>query len=117
MIYRFTDCEYDTERYELTRRGQVVPLEPQVRHLLHHLIVGRGRVSSRQELLDVVWGHRCVEVGTIASRVKKLRSVLGDDGVSQRIIRNVRGVGYEFAAEVDEVGDGEGLAASVIPSS
>jgi len=54
----------------------------------------RGRVQSRNELLDVVWGYDYMGYGrTVDAHVKRLREKLGD---ASTLIETVRGVGYRF---------------------
>ena len=48
-----------------------------------------------------MWGHRFLSEANVTTRVKEIRRALGDDGVTQHIIRNVRGRGYRFVADVD----------------
>jgi pimeloyl-ACP methyl ester carboxylesterase/DNA-binding winged helix-turn-helix (wHTH) protein len=100
-VFRFADCEVDPGRFELRRGGDVVHVEPQVFTLLTHLIAHRDRVVAKTELLDAVWGGRFVSDSALTSRVKMLRRAVGDDGVGQRIVATVHGVGYRFVAEVE----------------
>lgn len=58
--FMFGDYVLDQERRELTRRGQVVSVGPQVFDLLLHLVGTRDRVVSKDELLQAVWGGRIV---------------------------------------------------------
>ena len=57
MIFAFSDCELDLDRYELRRAGQLRPVEPQVFDLLAVLIRERHRVVPKEELLDTVLGQ------------------------------------------------------------
>ncbi len=97
---RFGDVELDVPRRVLRRNGQVVHLEPQAFDLLAVLFEHRDRVVSKIELFDGVWGHRFLSEANLTTRVKEIRRALGDDGVQQHTIRNVRGRGYQFVAEV-----------------
>jgi pimeloyl-ACP methyl ester carboxylesterase/DNA-binding winged helix-turn-helix (wHTH) protein len=100
VIYRFDDFTLDTRRCELSRGTEVQHLEPQVYATLCHLLEHRDRLVTRDELLDHIWGHRFVTPGTLNTRIKSLRQALGDDGVTQRFIRTVRGRGFRFAGDV-----------------
>jgi len=102
LIFVFSDCELDLDRFELRRAGRLRPVEPQVFDLLAVLIRERHRVVPKEELLDTVWGNRFVSESALTSRVKAARQAIGDDGRSQRLIRTVHGRGYQFAASVDE---------------
>ncbi|UYM05174.1 alpha/beta fold hydrolase [Solicola gregarius] len=101
-MFRFADCEMDVPRFELRRAGKVVHVEPQVLTVLACLIEHRDRVVPKTELLDEVWGDRYVSDSTLTSRIRAARNAIGDDGHSQRIVVTVHGVGYRFAAEVDD---------------
>ena len=104
MIYAFDDCELDLRRYELRRDGVVRRIEPQVFDVLLLLVRERDRVVTKEEILDAVWGDRFVSESALTSRIKALRQALGDDGKGQRLVRTVRGRGYQFIADVDERG-------------
>ena len=78
-------------------------MEPQVFDVLAALIDAAGRVVSKDELIDQVWNGRFVSDTAVTSRIKAARAAVGDDGVSQKIIRTHRGNGYQFVAEI--VGD------------
>ena len=103
LIFVFSDCELDLDRFELRRTGRLRPVEPQVFDLLAVLIRERHRVVPKEELLDTVWGNRFVSESALTSRVKAARQAIGDDGRSQRLIRTAHGRGYQFTASVDEV--------------
>lgn len=103
MIFVFSDCELDLDRFELRRAGRLRPVEPQVFDLLAVLIRERHRVVPKEELLDTIWGNRFVSESALTSRVKAARQAIGDDGRSQRLIRTAHGRGYQFTASVDEV--------------
>ncbi len=102
VIYEFDDCEVDTDRLVLRRAGVVVPVEPQVFDVLVHLLRGRGRVVTKNELLDEIWGDRFVSESALTSRIRSARRAVGDDGSRQLVIRTAHGRGYEFVATVEE---------------
>jgi pimeloyl-ACP methyl ester carboxylesterase/DNA-binding winged helix-turn-helix (wHTH) protein len=104
VIYAFDDCELDLRRYELRRGGLARRIEPQVFDVLVMLVRERDRVVTKEEILDSVWGDRFVSESALTSRIKALRQALGDDGKAQRLVRTVRGRGYQFVAEVVEHG-------------
>jgi pimeloyl-ACP methyl ester carboxylesterase/DNA-binding winged helix-turn-helix (wHTH) protein len=100
LIYSFGDYELDTRLHELRRRDQPLHVEPQVFDVLAHLFAYRDRVVPKEELLDVVWGHRYVAPTTLNSRIKAARQAVGDDGTTQRVIRTVHGLGFRIVADV-----------------
>ena len=74
--------------------GKEVVLTFKEFELLSYLMENRGRVLSRDKLLDVVWGIGCdVETRTVDVHVRTLRQKLGDAGA---MIETVRGVGYKI---------------------
>ncbi len=99
-LVRFDDFELDLSRFELRRAGVAVSMEPQVFDVLAHLVSAAGRVVSKEELLDQVWGTRFVTESALTSRIKMVRRALGDDGQEQRYIRTVHRRGYEFVGTV-----------------
>ncbi len=65
--------------------------------LLRHLIQNRGRVLSRDQILNKVWGYDYDGTPrTIDNFINKLRQKLGDDPTNPRWIQTVRGSGYKF---------------------
>lgn len=103
-MVRFGEVELDVPRRELLRGGCAVHLEPQAFDLLVVLVEHRDRVLSKIELLDGVWGHRFVSDANLTTRIKEIRRAVGDTGAQQHTIKNVRGRGYRFVAEVEIVG-------------
>ena len=103
--FRFDDSVLDTTRYELSRGGELVHVEPQVFDVLAHLVEHRDRVVAKAELLDTVWGHQFVSESALTTRIKQARQALGDSGRDQRIVQTVHGRGYRFVAPVEELDD------------
>ena len=83
----------------LTVEGDERELSTREFKLLRHLIQNRGRVLSRDQILNKVWGYDYDGTPrTIDNFINKLRQKLGDDPVSPRWIQTVRGSGYKFRA-------------------
>jgi DNA-binding winged helix-turn-helix (wHTH) protein len=80
VIYLFEDFSLDTDRRELRRAGELLPVEPKVFDLLVHLIGNRDRVVSKDDLIAVVWGGRIVSESTLTSSINAARSAVGDTG-------------------------------------
>ena len=97
----FGDFQIDIARGELRRSGSVVPIEPQVLDLIAFLASHPGRVVSRDEIIDGVWGGRIVSDSAISSRINSARKALGDDGKRQEIIKTVSRRGFLFVPEPD----------------
>ena len=107
MIYRFADCELDTERYELRGQGVVRPVEPQVFDLLRYLIENRDRTVTKDELYKAIWKERIVSESALSSRVKAARQAVNDTGDDQKIIRTLHGRGFRFVATVEVAVEGQ----------
>ncbi|MEW7009631.1 winged helix-turn-helix domain-containing protein [Lentilitoribacter sp. EG35] len=95
-LYKFDNFEIDTTTYKLKSNGESLPIEPLVFDLLLFLIQRSGKVVTRNELVDRIWGGRIMSDGTISTAIKSVRKVLGDTGATQKYIRTVRGRGFEF---------------------
>jgi pimeloyl-ACP methyl ester carboxylesterase len=119
MRYGFGGVELDTDTYELRRGGRIVEVEPQVFEVLAHLAANAGRVVTKEELHDAVWGHRFVSESALTTRIKQARAAVGDDGQAQRVVRTVHGRGYRLigVTSTDAVGrpDAEPPDASLDP--
>ncbi|MDK1388604.1 winged helix-turn-helix domain-containing tetratricopeptide repeat protein [Sinorhizobium sp. 8-89] len=107
MQFVFGDYVLDPERRELTLRGQVVAVGPQVFDLLLHLVRNRDRVVSKDDLLQAVWGGRIVSESTITSHINAVRKAIGDSGEEQRLVRTVARKGFRFVGEIrgGEIGE------------
>lgn len=83
----------------LLKQGTIVPLPPKALAFLAYLLEQPGRLVSKQELLDKVWGHRFVTEGVLKNAVTVLRQALGDDAKTPRYIETVHKLGYRFIAD------------------
>lgn len=102
MRFAFGTYVLDADRCELTRNGQAIAVEPQVFDLLHHLIRERGRVVTKDDLIETIWRGRIVSESTLTSRVNAARKAIGDNGREQRLIRTHARRGVRFVGEVHE---------------
>jgi DNA-binding winged helix-turn-helix (wHTH) protein len=85
----------------LIARGDVVRhLEPQVMDLLAFLATTRGRVISKNEIIDVVWQGRFIADATLTRTVADLRRALDDDRQSPQFIETIPKRGYRLVAPV-----------------
>jgi two-component system alkaline phosphatase synthesis response regulator PhoP len=93
------DIDADFERGVVLKAGVPVALAGKELELLRFLVDRRGKVVSREELLEGVWEYQPgVSSRTIDVHVAWLRHKLEDNPRDPRYIRTVRGVGYRFAA-------------------
>ncbi len=90
----FADVVMDLGEFRVTRGGEAVRLAPTEFRLLRHFMEHPGRVFSREQLLDAVWGRDIyVEARTVDVHVRRLRRTLNAGG-RRDIIRTVRAAGY-----------------------
>jgi TolB-like protein len=104
MPWLFGDIQLDPERFELSRSGEPVRVEPQVLSLLIHLIRHRDCMVTKDDLVAAVWHGSAVSDASISSRIRSARQAVGDDGVRQRVIRTVHGRGFRFVADIESMG-------------
>lgn len=105
MIYRFSDCIFDTAREELCRTDAVVNMEPQALKVLRYLLEHRERVVLREELFDHCWPKIDVSDASLTSCLKRVRQAIGQTCTGPTLIETVHRRGYRFVAEVIEVGE------------
>ena len=93
-IIEFGDVTMDLAEYRVTRDGEAIRLAPTEFRLLRHFMEHPGRVFSREQLLDAVWGREIyLEPRTVDVHVRRLRRTLNAGGKAD-IIRTVRAAGY-----------------------
>ena len=97
---RFADVVMDLAAYRVIRDGRPIHLGPTEFRLLRFFMLHPGRVYSREQLLDAVWGHDVyVEPRTVDVHIRRLRKAL-NGACNSDIIRTVRSAGY--ALDVNE---------------
>jgi DNA-binding response OmpR family regulator len=95
--YKFGEVEVDFERGELRRRGEAVDLTPIEFKLLTVFVNARGRLLTRDQLLDKAWGPATFASDRIVdNHIANLRKKIEPDPARPRYLRNVRGLGYRF---------------------
>src|SRR5881227_2022899 len=93
-VLSFGDLEVDREKRRVSRAGQAIDLGPTEYRLLEFLMERPGRVFSREQLLDGVWGSEIyIDERTVDVHVGRLRKAL-NRGREADPIRTVRGAGY-----------------------
>ena len=98
-ILEFLDLRFNQSTMEISRAGHLVSLGPKESRLLAILMERPGRVFSRAQLLDLVWGHGVfVEERTVDVHISRLRKAINgpmsDAGKETNLIHSVRGSGY-----------------------
>lgn len=97
QIWRFADCEFDEDRYELRVGGVPVDVEVKPLQVLRALLRHSGEVVTKDELLDAVWSNTSVVDGSLATAISKLRKALGPHG---NAIVTLPRVGYRIGVDV-----------------
>jgi DNA-binding response OmpR family regulator len=95
--FRFDGLEVDFARGELRRDGESIELTPIEFKLLSIFVKARGRVLSREQLIEGTWGAETFTSARIVdNHIASLRKKLGDDAADPKYLRNLRGLGYRF---------------------
>ena len=101
-IICFAIFEFDFSTSELRRNGILVRLQAQPAKVLAYLLAHTGRIVSREELHDAIWGTSTFvdfERGLNVC-IAQIRSALGDESSAPRYIRTIPRRGYEFICPV-----------------
>jgi two-component system alkaline phosphatase synthesis response regulator PhoP len=97
-VYRFGDVELDFGKYESRKAGQFMDLTPLEFRILKLLITKKGKVITRDEFLDTVWGVDNLSVShrTVDSHIAHIRKKIEDDPSNPQHIQSVHSIGYKF---------------------
>jgi len=98
-VIRHGDLTIDPSRHEVRRGDEAIDLTRVEFRLLSAILGADGRVLSRDQLLDAVYGQDAADVldRTIDVHIRRLRDKLDDDPDAPRYVQTVRGVGYRAA--------------------
>ncbi|MET3654593.1 winged helix-turn-helix domain-containing protein [Dyella japonica] len=110
----FGTVEIDTLGHRLFVDGEEVGLERKAFAVLVLLARDPGRVLSRDEILDVVWGHSHVTPGVLSRVIAMLRHALGESSEETRYQHTVHGVGFRLDADVRFAASREELLADIV---
>jgi len=105
--YVFPPFRLDPLDATLWRDDERVPLPAKNFALLSYLVTHAGRLVAHDEILDAVWGHRCVSPSVLKGAVARLRAALADDAKHSRFVQTVNQRGYRFVADVEVCPRGE----------
>lgn len=95
--YRFGSILVNFDKHEVEKKGEKVELTLKEFELLEILINNKGRVLTRDFLLDKIWGYEYIgETRTVDVHIRHLRQKIEDDDKSPLYIETVRGIGYRF---------------------
>ncbi len=96
---QFGDLKIDINSHEVFVDNMQINLTALEFKLLNKLVETRGRVQSRDQLLEDVWGYSAeVTTRTVDTHIKRLRNKLGSMG---KYVQTIRGVGYKFSRQPD----------------
>lgn len=96
--FNFKGLHMNYQTYEVTVDGKKIEMGPTEIKLLRFLTQHPGRVYTRDQLLDYVWGDETfVEPRTVDVHVSRLRTAIEKDKENPKYILTVRGIGYKFA--------------------
>lgn len=93
-IYRVEDLEVNVDQYRVLAQGEEVTLTRKEFEMLCYLLENKGRVLTRDQLLNKIWGYAFDgENRTVDVHIRTLRQKLGDCG---KYIETIRGIGYKI---------------------
>jgi len=102
-VFRFDNVTVESEQYRVLKDGEPVALEPKAFQVLLYLLQQRGRLITKDELLDAVWADSFVTQNALTRVIAQLRRALGDTSQNSRYIETVPTRGYRFIADIEEV--------------
>jgi DNA-binding response OmpR family regulator len=98
-VLSFDGLRIDPNMREVLVRGEPVTLTAREFDLLHHLAASPGRVYTRDQLMELVWGYAfSADTSTVTVHVRRLREKVEPDPAKPRYLQTVWGVGYKFFA-------------------
>lgn len=96
-VLRIGELEIDRDRYSVRIKDRDIKLSATEFKLLLFLVERKGRIFTREQLLDAIWGNEVyVEPRTVDVHIRRLRSQIEEDPSNPRYIKTKRGVGYFF---------------------
>lgn len=95
------DFQFDFDRMEFRKNGQLIDLSKTEQKLLRILIENRGQILPRATLVDRIWtdGAEYVDENALSVTVKRLRDKLEDTPSSPKYLKTVYGIGYTWAVK------------------
>ena len=109
---RFADATLVPVERQLLKHGQLISLTPKAFDLLVVLAENPGRLLTKDQLMEAVWGDTAVEESNLAYHISAIRKALGDTADNGHLIETVPKRGYRFTAAVTPLPSGEDEAAT-----
>ena len=98
-VHEVAGIRMDTERHQVSVNGKQISLPLKEFELLEFLLRNAGRVLTRGQLIDRVWGGDYYgDTKTLDVHIKRLRSKIETDPANPLLIQTIRGLGYKFEA-------------------
>lgn len=95
------DLAINKDTYAVSKKGDLIPLSSTEFKLLVYLAERRGKIFSRDQLLDAVWKDESyVEPRTVDVHIRRLRTQIEDEPSNPRYVRTRRGIGYYMDANL-----------------
>ena len=100
-VFRFGDVELDFQKYESRKAGQDLGLSPLELKILRLMITRKGKVITRDEFLDAIWGvdNLIVSHRTVDSHIAHIRKKVEENPSDPKHILSVHSIGYKFVDE------------------
>lgn len=96
----FGNISIDFDKHEVMKSGNKIDLTLKEFELLEILVKNKGRVMTRDFLLDKIWGYEYIgETRTVDVHIRHLRQKIEDDDKNPKFIETIRGIGYRFNFE------------------
>ena len=96
--FTIQNLSIDFSKHEVKKDGAIVDLTLKEFELLEHLVKNRGKVLTRDVLLDKIWGYEYIgETRTVDVHIRHLRKKIEDDDSKPKLIETIRGIGYRFS--------------------
>ena len=96
-IFRVGNLEINFSKYTGRKQGEFLKLSPREFEILYCFFEHRGKVVSRDELLDQVWGYDSYpNTRTVDAHIAKLRQKIEDEPKNPKFIVTIHGIGYKF---------------------
>ena len=96
-LLRFAQLQIDSDARQVKKGSQILDLTPTEYDLLYALAQNNGRVLSREQLIEAVWGYDYFgDARVVDTHIRRLRRKVEDDVAQLQLIATVRGIGYRF---------------------
>ncbi len=101
-FYEFGEFRFDAQKLRLEHNGEAVSLPPKSLETLKLLLEQRGKMVSRENLMDELWAESYVEEANLTVTVSRLRKAFSAYNKDETFIQTVPRRGYRFVADAQE---------------